>query len=151
MFEKKHISASLRGFLALALLTLSLFFWPFLLLFFLFSMFFTSSCCIFFHRSSFYVLVIVSLVSGFLVFVLCYLLDLCFLFVVLVFFGGFKGQVRWPQGPPHLALNPPYLIYFVWVCFLFVLFFFAFGFLEGFKGQVRLPLGPPHLAVNPPY
>ena len=20
-----------------------------------------------------------------------------------VFFGGFKGQVRWPEGPPHLA------------------------------------------------
>ena len=20
---------------------------------------------------------------------------------------GFKGQVRWPRGPPHLALNPP--------------------------------------------
>ena len=42
----------------------------------------------------------------------------CFLFLfflVLVFcfcswfcFGGFKGQVRWPKGPPHLALDPPY-------------------------------------------
>ena len=30
-------------------------------------------------------------------------------FVFCVFFGGFKGQVRWPEGPPHLALNPPYL------------------------------------------
>ena len=57
-----------------------------------------------------------------------------------VFFGGFKGQVRWPEGPPHLALNPPYLFIFV--------FFVFFG---GFKGQVRWPKGPPHLALNPPY
>ena len=42
----------------------------------------------------------------------------CFSFVFLFFrfflgfffcFGGFKGQVGWPKGPPHLALNPPYL------------------------------------------
>ena len=36
------------------------------------------------------------------------------------FFGGFKGQVRWPKGPPHLALNRPYLFIFL----VFVLFFF---------------------------
>ena len=36
-------------------------------------------------------------------------LDVVVLFVVFFcFFGGFKGQVRWPKGPPHLALNPPY-------------------------------------------
>ena len=65
------------------------------------------------------------------------------------FFGGFKGHVRWPEGPPHLALNPPYL--FFCFCFVFVLFcFFAFYF-GGFKGQVRWPEGPPHLALNPPY
>ena len=29
-------------------------------------------------------------------------------FFVAFFLGGFKGQVRWPEGPPHLALNPPY-------------------------------------------
>ena len=29
-------------------------------------------------------------------------------FFLFFFFGGFKGQVRWPKGPPHLALNPPY-------------------------------------------
>ena len=46
----------------------------------------------------------------------------CFLFV---FLGGFKGQVRWPKGPPHLALNPPYLFFlffgfwfFSLLCFL---------------------------------
>ena len=33
------------------------------------------------------------------------------LFCFLVFFEGFKGQVRWPDGPPHLALNPPYLLF----------------------------------------
>ena len=44
----------------------------------------------------------------------------CFLFVcflgvfvfLFLFFGGFKGQVRWPKGPPHLALNPPFLFFF---------------------------------------
>ena len=54
-------------------------------------------------------------------FVICFLLffSFCFLFC-LFFFGGFKGQVRWPNGPPHLALNPPYLfIYFVFVFFPF--------------------------------
>ena len=87
----------------------------------------------------------------FLVF-LCFFFTFCFFFVFLFvffcffvffgfFFGGFKGQVRWPEGPPHLALNPPYL-FVVFVVFVF------FG---GFKGQVTWPKGPPHLALNPPY
>ena len=42
----------------------------------------------------------------------------CFCVFVLVslflfLFGGFKGQVRWPKGPPDLALNPPYLLFFL--------------------------------------
>ena len=41
------------------------------------------------------------------------------LFSVVLFFGGFKGQVRWPKGPPHLALNPPYFLFFVVCCFVF--------------------------------
>ena len=70
---------------------------------------------------------------------------MCFCFCFCVFLGGFKGQVRWPEGPPHLALNPPY----------FVLFFFAslggaVCFFGGFKGQVRWPGGPLHLVLNPP-
>ena len=36
-----------------------------------------------------------------------------------VFFGGLKGHVRWPEGPPHLALNPPYFV----CCFVFFLCF----------------------------
>ena len=58
----------------------------------------------------------------------CCCFCLCFfgLFFFLVFFGGFKGQVRWPEGPPHLALNPPYLFFF---CYLVVVFFFVFCFL----------------------
>ena len=49
----------------------------------------------------------------------------CFAFVFFVcFFGGFKGQVRWPKGPPHLALNPPYFLFVF--CFWFLFFFFAF-------------------------
>ena len=56
----------------------------------------------------------------FLFFVLC--------FVFFVFFGGFKGQVRWPKGPPHLALNPPYLfLLFLLFCFFLVLFFWLFN------------------------
>ena len=70
----------------------------------------------------------------------------CFFFLCFFcfFFGGFKGQVRWPEGPPHLALNPPYF---------FFLFFFCcfFGFFWRVKGQVRWPKGPRHLALNPPY
>ena len=46
------------------------------------------------------------------------------LFLLCLLFGGFKGQVRWPFGPPHLALNPPYLFLSV----LFFLFFFVLFF-----------------------
>ena len=73
-----------------------------------------------------------------------------FAFCFLLFFCGFKGQVRWPFGPPHLALNPPYLVFYL---FFFGggggLFFFLGG--GGFKGQVKWPKGPPHLALNPPF
>ena len=69
-------------------------------------------------------------------------------FCSFLFFLFFKGQVRWPEGPPHLALNPPYLFLF---CFCFVFFWGVFCcFFGGFKGQVRWPEGPPHLALNPP-
>ena len=53
-----------------------------------------------------------------------------FLFLLFLFFGGLKGQVRWPKNPPHLALNPPY-------CFFFLFLFWR--------------VGPPHLALNPPF
>ena len=86
-----------------------------------------------------FILVSFSFFFLFLFFLVC-----CFLFVFL--FGGFKGHVRWPEGPPHLALNPPYLFFLFLFCFCF--FCFLFG---GFKGQVRWPEGPPHLALNPPY
>ena len=57
------------------------------------------------------------------------------------FFGGFKGQVRWPKGPPHLALNPPYFLFYFYVfmflffvvfVFVFLVFVFLF-FLEGLR------------------
>ena len=52
----------------------------------------------------------------------------CFFFLVFLL-GGFKGQVRWPEGPPHLALNPPYL--FVFYLFFWLLFvFFLVPFLS---------------------
>ena len=51
-----------------------------------------------------------------------------FVFFVL-FLGGFKGQVRWPEWPPHLALNPrSCFVCFVFFCFVFFCFFFV-GFL----------------------
>ena len=47
------------------------------------------------------------------------------LFLFLFYLGWFKGQVRWPKGPPHLALNPPFFL-FLCVCVFFFLFFFFF-------------------------
>ena len=41
----------------------------------------------------------------------------CFCFFLFCFFGGFKGQVRWPKGPPHLALKPPFVLVF---CLVFL-------------------------------
>ena len=83
----------------------------------------------------------------FFLFFLFVLLFSLFLFLFLCFFfGGFKGQVRWPEGPPHLALNPPsFFFLFFW------LFCFCFCFFWRVKCQVRWPKGPPHLALNPPY
>ena len=64
-------------------------------------------------------------VSVFL-FVLFVCLFVCLFFCLFVFlsFGGFKGQVRWPKGPPHLALNPPCFCFFLFFC----LFFFSVVF-----------------------
>ena len=45
----------------------------------------------------------------FVVFLFCLF---CFVFVLFLF-GGFKGQVRWPKGPPHLALNPHFFVFFL--------------------------------------
>ena len=60
----------------------------------------------------------------FLVFFSFFLFLFFFWFVFFVFlFGGFKGHVRWPEGPPHLALNPPYLIFLFLFCFWFFCFF----------------------------
>ena len=61
-----------------------------------------------------------------------FVLFFCFVFFVFLlfcFFQGFKGQVRWPKGPPHLALNPPlfsFCVFFVFLCFCF-LFFLKIG------------------------
>ena len=65
----------------------------------------------------------------------CFVFFSCFLLLFFVgFFAGFKGQVRWPKGPPRLALNPPYCLFVVFFCwivfgvgFLFLLFFFWEG------------------------
>ena len=49
-----------------------------------------------------------------------------FWFFFFCFFGGFKGQVRWPKGPPHLAPNPPYFIFFRFFVFVLCFVFFCF-------------------------
>ena len=72
------------------------------------------------------------------VFCLCF----CCFFVLVCFFAGFKGHVRWPEGPPHLALNPPYLFFF-FLCFVFFFCFFVFClcFLEGLRVRWGGPKG----------
>ena len=61
-------------------------------------------------------------------FVICFLLlFFAFVFLFCFVFGGFKGQVRWPKGPPHLALNPPYVLFFCFsFCFSWLLSFLCF-------------------------
>ena len=73
----------------------------------------------------------VCFVLGFVVGCCCFVFFGCFFWLFfcgflffVVSFGGFKGQVRWPKGPPHLALNPPYFICFCVFCFFFVIFVF---------------------------
>ena len=68
----------------------------------------------------------------------CLFVIFCLFFFGGFFFGGFKGQVRWPKGPPHLALNPPY--FFFCFCFLFFVLFFLF-FLEGLRVRLGGPKG----------
>ena len=63
-------------------------------------------------------------------------------FVFFCFFGGLKGQVRWPEGPPHLDLNPPSLsislslvislLFSFLVCFPFSFLLFSFSLLACF-------------------
>ena len=64
----------------------------------------------------------------FFVFLVCFFVFFCFLFLFWFFFGGFKGQVRWPEGQPHLALNPPYLLFVFLLFLLFLLFLFSLFF-----------------------
>ena len=75
----------------------------------------------------------------FLLFLLCFFLFVVFVFFVSCFFfvfcffflfGGFKGQVRWPKGSHHLALNPPYVFCFECFCFFFLAFLSLFLFIE---------------------
>ena len=61
---------------------------------------------------------------------MCDLVDFFFLF----FFEGFKGQVRWPKGPPPLGPKPSLSVSFVVDLFLVCFVFCCFWFLEGFKG-----------------
>ena len=61
----------------------------------------------------------------FFVFFVCFF-GFLFFFFVSVFLGGFKGQVRWPKGPPHLALNLLILFYFFLFFFFLCLFFICF-------------------------
>ena len=70
----------------------------------------------------------------------------CFFFVFvcfcLFFLGGFKGHVRWPKGPPHLALNPPYFI-----CFCFFLLFVFHVFSLSLLLLEKNPVFPPKKGI----
>ena len=151
--KKHYFSASFWGFLHLlskpfvSYVGLS-FCWLWLSVFFLFSL------LLLFDNSSCYVLISVFVVLGFLGLVMW-----CVLFF-LVFFGGFKGQVRWPKGPPRLALKPSLFVLFcfcfVSVCFVLVVgfcLFFCFCFCFTWKGlRVKWggPLGNLTWPLNPP-
>ena len=66
------------------------------------------------------------------------------LFLFGVFFGGFKGQVRWPEGPHHLALIPPYLL------FIFYLgggLFLSFLFFALYTKKMFFPLRKGHFCL----
>ena len=63
-------------------------------------------------------------------FVICFCCFLFLFFVLFVFLEGLiKGQVRWPKGPPHLALNPPYS-FFICFCFCFLIHFLSLLLIE---------------------
>ena len=67
----------------------------------------------------------------------------CFLFLCFFFFGGFKGQVRWPEGPPHLALNPPYFLFvFLFFCWFLLVFVCFFCLRVRWGGRRATSLGP---------
>ena len=61
----------------------------------------------------------------FFFFCVCFFSVLFFCLFCLCFCGGCKGQVRWPKGPPHLALNPPYFCVFWGASPFFPLSFFV--------------------------
>ena len=51
-------------------------------------------------------------------FFLVFYFSVFFWVLLFLFFVGFKGQGRWPKGPPHLVLNPPSLFFVLCVfCF----------------------------------
>ena len=57
--------------------------------------------------------------------------------------------MRWPKGPPHLALNPPYFVFVLFLlffCFFFVFFCFGLFLLDGLRSgevaQRATSLGP---------
>ena len=81
-------------------------------------------CCVAFVSVLFALLLVLWLFCflfvGFFCFLCLFLLGFLFFFVS-VFFWGFKGQVRWPKGPPHLALNPAFFVFCFPLPFLYLL------------------------------
>ena len=70
--------------------------------------------------------------SLFVLFLFCFCL-FCFscwvlfvlLFLLLFYLEGFKGQVRWPFGPPHLTLKSSLVVFVVCFWLVFGLFLFV--------------------------
>ena len=66
-----------------------------------------------------------------------------FFIFVFVFWGGFKGQVRWSERGTSLGPKPSLFVLVCFSCFDFFLLFFLLLLFFCFF--------PPHLALNPPY
>ena len=85
-----------------------------------------------------------------IVFVL--LLDCCWCcFCCFCVFLFFKGQVRWPKGPPHLALNPPYYMCLLFLSFSFFVFDVCFCFLVCFAFLSLLLIEKPFIPHKRPF
>ena len=49
--------------------------------------------------------------------------------------------MRWPKGPPHLALNPPYFLFVLFFCFCLFFSLLSFVFID------KKPVFPPKKGI----
>ena len=93
---------------------------------------FCVSCVCFCLFLSCFCFCLVCFVLGFVVGCCCFVFLFVFFFLVVlfffcfVFFGGFKGHVRWPEGATSLGPKPSLFYLFLFLCFCFFFGFFLF-------------------------